>query len=393
MRLQLVVFACAAFVVALLGGPGLFGQSSFAQTGAWIATPEPTDTGLPPPPTKTPKPTATPTETPTPSPTPEPTPTPAPTPTPKPTRTPLPLPPLGGDDKYQPVQAAPGDGSGTAEDGDILPPIAGTHAIQITGTVLAPDEQPGPKAFFVGTVDSSGHESFFKSVTDRLGHFRIPQLAGAFTSLFVFRHFDKHGRPDPGGRCDITDKPIHVPDTQMLAHVPSSGPAVLEANSSYDVGAQGQGYVELQTRGTNPANAKILLDGSDKNVDTEAASDRSVVGKIRDDATLGSKAVGVKTDGRLTNTFSALVVRQRFDPLPPLKSGSVVSVTMHIDGLRPQDTAVVIFTVGGAATLADGGATATVPVKDGVVTVRIRGVHAGTLNIRTDLEVTSPDFL
>ncbi|HXM17988.1 MAG TPA: hypothetical protein VN934_04185 [Candidatus Tumulicola sp.] len=388
MRLQFMVFVCAALVVALLGGPGLYPQNSAAHSLTQaFATPEPTDPGLPPPPRKTPKPTPTPVPTDTPTPTPEPTPTPTPTPTPKPTRTPLPLPPLGGEDKYQPVPASPGDGTG-AETGNALPSIAGTTS-QISGTVLGPDEKPGPTDFFVGTVDGSGRQSFFKSVTDRLGHFHIAKLAPGLVELFVFRHFDRNGRPDPGVRCAITDRPMHLTDTQIVARAPNNGPAVLEANSSYARG----GLMQLQTRGTNPANAKILLDGSDNNVDTLAASDRSMVGKIHDGAAPGAKMVSVVSDGRALNAFSTRVVVQRFDPLPPLKQGSVASVTLHIEGLGPQDTAVVVFSVSGAADLATGGTTASVPVRDGIATVRIRGVRAGALNVSTELKVSSPDFL
>ncbi|MBV8170882.1 MAG: hypothetical protein JO219_03015 [Candidatus Eremiobacteraeota bacterium] len=301
-------------------------------------------------------------------------------------------PALGSDPAYQAARPAPGDGTGT-DSGVYLPPLAGPTSV-ITGSVVAQDE-PGPKAFYVATVDQAGHKTFFKGLTDQSGHFKLklPEIAGGVAALLLFRHFGKDGAPDSGSTCRVSDAPTHLEDAQALAHVPSSGAAVTEANSAYEIGGQGQGLMQMQIRGLDPGNARVLVDGSAKGVETLAASDRSIVAKLADTAPLGAHRVAVASGDKQTNSFSSVFVAQRFDALAPMKPGSTQPVTLHISGLRPQDAAIVIFNVGGAAQLADGAPTQQVPVRDGKASCEIRAEHPGELIIKTVLDVALADFI
>ena len=301
------------------------------------------------------------------------------------------MPPIDRDPDYHGAVASAGDGTGN-ESGNYLPPLAGRGG-EITGTVVAPEEQPGPHAFYVATVDANGQRTFFQSVSDAFGHFRLvlPAAAG-LAAVEVFRHFDKNGQPDQGARCQISNQPAHVPDTQPLPHAPAHGPAILEANSSYERGGQGQGLIQLQTRGVNPQHAAVLVDGKPDAVDTLAASERGIVAKLHDDVALGRHAIAVASGSRKTNVFPTDVVTLQFDQAPQLKTGEVQPVTLHVVGVGPGEQATVTFTVSGAATLESGAESVKVPLQNGTASVRIRGVRPGALTIRVLLEVDLPEF-
>jgi hypothetical protein len=301
--------------------------------------------------------------------------------------------PIDEDPGFKSVIPQPGDGTGT-DQGVFLAPLAGPGSV-MTGTVLAPDEPAGPKAFYVAMVDDQGHQKVVQGKTDPRGHLRflLPAIAESIVTVELFRKFTKTGTPDEGSICKISNPPGHLPETEPLVKVPSSGPSISEASSSYESGGQGQSLIQLRTSGINPDNAKVLLDGSEHDVDTLATSNASMVGKMHPDVALGGHNVAVESDGARSNSFGTVVVTQMFDPLPPMKTGNVAPIRLHIGGLRPTDAAVVIFNVSGSATLARGGSSATVPVRDGLASVDIRATQPGELHITTRLEVKSPDFL
>ncbi|MBV8171202.1 MAG: hypothetical protein JO219_04635 [Candidatus Eremiobacteraeota bacterium] len=296
--------------------------------------------------------------------------------------------PLDASSQFQQVKPAPGDGAGT-DTGVYFPSVSGPHS-EITGSVVG--DQPGPQSFYIGTVDAQGHKRFWHGLTDANGHFHflVPALAG-LTGLALFTHFDKHGQPDAGSDCRVTDGPVHLPGGQALTNIPATGPAITEGYSAYELGGKTQGELQVLTRGGDPLQEKMLLNGSDRNIDTLASSDRALVGKLHDATQPGFYRTSFSSGNQHSNDMPTSVVRVTYDPLPPIKTGQVEPVRMHIDGLRPQDAAVVIFNVGGAATVADGSTTATVPVKDGLAEVLIRGVRPGALEVVTDLEVHQPE--
>ena len=175
--------------------------------------------------------------------------------------------------------------------------------------------------------------------------------------------------------------------------MPASGPAITEANTAYERGGYNRGLVQMQTRGTDPLHSKLLLDGSDKQLDTYGTSDMSIVGKLHDDTPLGRHTVGVQNGSQRLNDQQADVVTQQIAPLPPLKTGQVVPVHVHFDGLG-KDRASVRFTVEGSASLADGSTTTVVPVDaKGDCQIQIRATQPGNLVIGTVLMVEIPPSL
>lgn len=295
---------------------------------------------------------------------------------------------LTADPRFTHVQAAPQNGSGT-DQGTFLPPLANQGVI--TGTVLA--SEAGPTAFYIATVTSNGDQQIYKGKTDEHGHFhlRIPAIAG-LASLLLFKEFDSQGHPDKGATCQISKQPAHLENTEPVVNVPANGPAIVEANTAYERGGFSGGVMQLHTRGTDALNSKLLLDGSDRGVDTLATSDSSMVGKLHDDVPLGRHRVGAQSGDQRTNEQLADIVTERFDPIAPLRPGQVSTVKLHIDGLGT-DPAQVKWTVGGAASVADGRDTATAPVKDGSCQLDIRAKQPGQLVIRTVLLVSIPEIL
>lgn len=295
------------------------------------------------------------------------------------------------DPHYSPAEPAPGDGTGT-DAGVYVPPLAGPHAVMV-GTIVAPEEPAGPKAFYVGTVDDQGHKQFYQARTDPLGRlrFKLPELA-TIASVLVFRKFDRNGQPDAGGITQVTNEPVHVPNTQPMPHAPGPGPAVTEANTAYERGGAGAGLMQLQVRNVDPVATKVLMDGGAQGVDTLGASDRSVVAKLHDDVPLGPHLMSVQSGALASNAFSADVVRLRFDPFGALKPGEVQPVTLHVDGLPRDQVAKATFTVSFNATLESGGRTTTVPVENGSARIRIRAQQPGKLFISSTLTVDLPDF-
>ncbi|MBV8172775.1 MAG: hypothetical protein JO219_12685 [Candidatus Eremiobacteraeota bacterium] len=299
-----------------------------------------------------------------------------------------PKPALGNDPNFTAVSPTAQDGSGN-DRGVYLPPLAGPSG-EIVGTVLA-DEGSGPVAFYVGTVDGNGATRFWKGVTDHSGrfHLRLPAVAAGVATLLVFKRFDAHGQPDRGASSIISGTPPHLPDSQPVIGYPQGGPAIVEASTSYQRGGFAQGIVQLRTRGVDPERARVLLDGSQSSVDTLAASDISIVGKLHDTAPLGRHMFSVQSGEHRTNGVSSDIIAVSFTPLAPLKQGEVQPLGMRVEGVG-RDPAVARFDVTGAATLADGSTTTTVPLVDGQAQVAIRGERPGQLQIRVTIEVQTP---
>jgi hypothetical protein len=311
-------------------------------------------------------------------------------------------PALNADSRFTSAQAQPQQGDGQ-DQGVYFPPLAGptseiTGSVfpdQIAGSPARPQEAgttsaAGPVAFYVGTVRSDGSQQYYQGKTDEHGrfHLRAPELAGV-VALMLFKHFDSHGKPDQGATCRLTNTSAELPGTQAVINARANGPAILGVNTAYERGGASQGVMTLRVRSIDPLRSAIIVNGSTRAVDTLATSDLSVVGKLHDDVPLGHALVGVRSNGELSNQQQTDVVAQRFDPLGPMRSGEVKTVTLHIDGLG-NDRATVQFTVGGAAVLANGAAVTTVPVHDGLASCEIRAVNPGQLNISTVLFVDLP---
>lgn len=285
------------------------------------------------------------------------------------------------------AQTTPRSGNGGGSDSGVyLPPIAGAQS-EIVGTVVA-DSGAGPSDFVVATVTDRGARAYYSGRTDEQGHFhlRLPALDG-IASLLLFKHFDEHGQPDMGAEMRVTSAAAHLENTRALSNLPTGGPAIVEASTAYELGGNGQGLVPLHVRGVDPLDARVLLDGGGANVDTLAASDESVLARLGPATALGRHAISVESDGARSNAQIADVVTQRFSQVGALRTGEVVPVSVSINGLG-NDPATVTFTVRGAAALADGRASDTIPVEHASATTEIRGEHAGQLFVDTVLDVT-----
>lgn len=299
-------------------------------------------------------------------------------------------PPVDKDKSLRPLEPQPGKGGGS-DGGVYLPPIAGPGAM-IVGTVEDPSTNTasGPTNFIVGTVEPDGRKKFWHGLTDERGHFKIGLPLEVITGLLLFREFDPKGHPDGGATCTI-GRPPHLDGTTPLTNVPTSQqPAILEGSPSYQRGANS--VFNLHTRGTNPLNTRVLMDGKPDGVQTLGISDESVAARFGNDVPLGRHRMSVMSNGKNSNEFTAVLVTVMGEPLAPSTPGQVNTVRVHIDGLPPDQSASMAFQVGGAATLLDGGSTTTVPVKDGIAQIQIRGVHAGQALVRFTLLMTAPGF-
>lgn len=293
---------------------------------------------------------------------------------------------LSRDDQIAP---APGSGTGT-ELAQFLPPIAGPGAV-VFGTSSSQNEAAGPQSVVVGTSDAQGHQNFFQLATNAAGQFAFLVPAGA-SGLTAFRHFDKSGQPDAGATCQVVNGPAHIPNTQSLPNAPPSGPAIIEADSAYEMGGQGQGIIQLQTRGLDPLNAQVFVDGSAANIVTKAASDKSVVAQMNGGMPLGLHEFVVKSGNQRTNSFHAAVVTLNFQGLPKMHPGGEYPVLLNITGVPNQVAGRVRFDVLGAATFADGSKTTTVTVNNGVAASSIRVLGVGAVRLAAQLTLDLPDF-
>ena len=353
-------------------------------------------TGVPPPPTASPGTAKT--STPTPKPRESPTPQPAKTPTSgNPAdrwknhivATPTPAaPPIDKDGNHTLVSPTPGPGKGS-ENGAYLPPISGPRSM-IFGTVVDPNTgTTGPTDYIVGIVEPNSKKTFWRGVTDQDGHVKIKLPAIAISLVTLFRFFDKNGEPDKGGQCEVGA--THVPNVDQLSNVPvGRTPAVLGGSSSFQRGGADHGLFDLETRGNNPLDTRIVIDGRADGANVVATSDRSVSAQLNDDLPLGRHTFAIESGGKRSNVFQADVLDIAPEPVPPQQVGSVNTVRVHVFGLPPQDTATMTFHVGGAAALINGPAEATVPVKDGLAQIQIRGVHSGESLVQFKLTVVMP---
>jgi hypothetical protein len=279
-------------------------------------------------------------------------------------------------------------GAGTHDETAYLPDVAGASS-EIVATFDDPDRSGPSGQVLVGFEDRSGRRSFFKTVADAQHHVAFKVLEGA-VAVWLFKSFKSDGNPDDGAvKCAIGG---NVPETQAVAHVPANGPAITRASSAYERGGTGNGMISVQTRGSDPARARLLMDGSSAHIQTLAASNTSVKARIDDDAALGRHQFSLESGGKTGNWFPADVVTLRADPVAGGEPGTVSTLTVHCDGLPPGDSGTMYFLISGAAQLENGSETTSVPVKDGIAQVRIRGVRAGAALVKFKLQARIDGF-
>jgi hypothetical protein len=166
----------------------------------------------------------------------------------------------------------------------------------------------------------------------------------------------------------------------------SKGLRTLSVNShSIERGGTNQGTVILHTQGTNPLTTQAYID--DKPMEIRAASNSSVVGKLSSDTPLGTHQFSVTSDGVKSNSFKADVVAVTPEPIPVMHTGGTANVVLHVEGVPQNHNPMVHFNVSGAAKLASGASD--VPVRNGVATIRIQGVHAGQVVVGYQLRAST----
>jgi len=289
------------------------------------------------------------------------------------------------------IPEVPQTGNGAATEQVFAPNVAGPGS-EIVATVIDSNQnldQSGPEdQVTVQIDDNKGQHRFFRLFTDPNGHvnFKLPAYAAAFE---LFTHFTADRKAGPAAARCLVDANATVPGTQAVANVPSAGNAITRASSAYERGTNN--LIDLQTRGVDPLRAQVMLNASNANVETVAASNMETKGLISPDAPLGRTSVTVKSGGT-SNAIPADIVQLRADPIGVSETGAVQTVTVHCDGLPPTDPGTMYFQVGGAAVLADGSTTTTVPVQNGIAQVQIRGVHAGAALVRFKLHAQIAGF-
>ncbi len=285
----------------------------------------------------------------------------------------------------------PQAGGGNDTENVSLPSIAGPSS-EIVATVTDPTQDGPVDEVTVQVQEAHGHSHWYDAFTDPDGHinFHLPAYAVA-TALFT--HFTRDERPDDAAAHCTVDAHGTLNDTDAVTSVPHSGPAIERAASAYEQGGAGRNLVAVQTHGIDPLRARMLVDGSANHIETVAVSNMETEGQLDNSLSLGRHMFAVKSGSATSNAFPADVVSLHADPLGVTETGSVQTVTVHVDGLPASDSGTMYFEVGGAAVLADGGGSVTsVPVRGGIAQVRIRGVHSGSALVRFHLHADIVGF-
>jgi hypothetical protein len=271
-----------------------------------------------------------------------------------------------------------------------LPDTAGPHG-QILAT-FDDSSNGGPSGVAtIAFMQSDGSQKYYTAKPDA-NHHVIFNVATGAVAVLLFQALKPGGTPDDRAvRCAIsTDAPVQ--GTDPLPNIPSgSQTAILRASSAYERGGQSNGVIDVQTRGTDP-DALVALDGDTSNVQTLAASDRSVKARVTDDTPLGRHVVSIEDGATQANQFPMDLVTLQADAIPAAEPGSTVPLTVHVIGLPDGDEATMDFLVSGAAQLAGGGDSTTVPVEGNTAVVQVRGVRPGAALVKYHLHAKIAGF-
>ncbi|HEV2262782.1 MAG TPA: hypothetical protein VGR69_10895 [Candidatus Rubrimentiphilum sp.] len=302
--------------------------------------------------------------------------------------------PKGGKPQITEEDYVPGQGwrERTKKEGALRQVIPKPGNISATETAYAPDVA-GPGSTIVATFsdaqtagpsghalvafeDSKGHRTFFQALTDAQ-HRVAFKVAEGVVAVWLFKDFDARANPDAHAVKTIISRDAIVNGTQPVANIARAGPAIERAATAYERGGASGGIFSMQTRGVDPLNAQVLVDGHALGADTLAASDRSIKARFADNEPLGRHSISVASGTKRSNSVKADLVTLRADPLPPSETGSVQTLRVHVDGLPRTDRGTMYFHIAGSARLESGGENTSVPMTNGIAEVRIRGEHAG----------------
>jgi hypothetical protein len=261
-----------------------------------------------------------------------------------------------------------------------VPPTSDPNGY-IVGTVNEPNTT-GPSGFVYAMVDEQGKRTNHTGMTDGAKRFAIHVPAG-IALIQVAKRLDEHGNLYKPAECKV-GRGLPVPGLRDVLNPPPSGPAIVGGNSSWERGK----LVGFRTRGIDPRNVRLQLEGNPEGHQIFAASNSSVLAGVK--TTPGTHVASLVSGGTTTNG----VASDFLDVTPTLTGSTQVGGTkvaaLAVVGLPAEHPATCTFTVSGASVFEGGKSQTTVPVLGGRATAQLRNVRAGETLLRWQLTVKIP---
>ncbi|HTD38244.1 MAG TPA: hypothetical protein VK669_12070 [Candidatus Limnocylindrales bacterium] len=251
----------------------------------------------------------------------------------------------------------------------------------IVGTVVDPSAT-GPTGFVYSTVDEQGARTAHTGTTDALKRFAIFVPAG-IALVQVARRLDERGNLVKPAECRV-GRNLSVPSLRDLPKPPPNGPAIVGGNSAWERDKP----VEFRTRGIDPRNVRLQIDGNAEGQQVLAASNSSVIALVK--TSPGMHAAALVTGGTPTNGVASDFVDATVALTGSTRIGGTKVVTLQVVGVPPQHSATCTFTVSGASEFPGGKPEMTVPLVNGRATAQVRNVRAGETSLRWQLMVKIP---
>lgn len=316
------------------------------------------------------------------------------TPTPSPTPTPAPEQPKKNGVSFEPIPGsmiaaitpAAGTTSALASGASAaLPPFAGANSeivLNVESGVNSPQpEQAGAGGLLMLTERDDNTKRFWRVTPDSAGRIVLgASLLEHLKALSLVKNVDESGQPQIVSTCTVGN-PSHFPGLDSMRELPANGPRITEIQSS----AQPGDLVQVHIAGAHAAETRFLVDGVP--VAPLGVSDVGASLRIPPSMALGPAKIQIVSGAQVGNATVVSIARVYADPVPASEPGVDEAVTLHVDGLMPNDHAIIYCAIGGAATMADGTLTASVPVQNGLAHLRIRGIRSGQALLRFHLHV------
>ncbi|HXM17994.1 MAG TPA: hypothetical protein VN934_04220 [Candidatus Tumulicola sp.] len=271
--------------------------------------------------------------------------------------------------------------------GAVLAPFAGPRA-QIVFYIDPNPPEGGAQGVLLLSEDEQGQKRYFRATPDAAG--KVALIAelhhSALKALSLVTRIDAAGRPEIGSRCEIGN-PGHIPGTDIVAHPPAHGLRITETNSA----AQAGDIVNVHIANNTPLDTRFTLDG--KPVRILGVSDNSAVLWIARGTPLMAHHLVMESAAKRSNAVPLWVVQLAPEPVGSSRPGIVQTITIHVNGLAPDQQAKMDFEISGAALMLDGSSSATEPVENGIVRLQVRGTQTGRALLRFHLKMLSAQFL
>jgi len=251
----------------------------------------------------------------------------------------------------------------------------------IVGTVVDPNTT-GPTGFVYATVDEHGKSTNHTGTTDATKRFEILVPAG-IALISVARRLDANGELSRPSDCKV-GRDLRIPGLRELPNPPSGTPAIVAGNSSWERSKP----CEFQTRGIDPRNVKLLIDGNSEDQHVLAASNSSVIARAA--TSPGTHTATLVSAGKPTNGVPSDYVDVAVTLTGSSEVGAEKVVALVVTGLPPDHPATCTFTITGSSEFVGGTSELTVPVVDGKASASVRNVRPGATALRWRLTVKIP---